>query len=86
MTPASLMTTAIISGDYRGAIWLGIAAALALGALVGFINGMLVIRPAEPDFIVTLGTLFCVARLSLGLSVLLTGTTSVAVKAGWSGG
>jgi simple sugar transport system permease protein len=82
MIPASSMTIAIISGHYQLPITLGILAALALGALVGFINGVLVIRTAVPSFIITLGTLFAVAGLTLGLSVLLTGTTSVAIKAG----
>ena len=81
MILASSMTIAIISGHYDGPIWLGILAALALGALVGVINGVLVVRTAVPSFIVTLGTLFAVAGLTLGLSVLLTGTTSVAIKA-----
>ena len=82
MIPASSMTIAITSGHCGGPIWMGILAALALGALVGFINGVLVIRTAVPSFIVTLGTLFPVAGLTLGLSALLTGTTSVAIKAG----
>lgn len=80
MILASSMTIAIISGHYDGPIWLGILAALALGALVGLINGVLVVRTVVPSFIVTLGTLFA-AGLTLGLSVLLTGTTSVAIKA-----
>ena len=38
-----------------------------------------------PSLIVTLGTLFAVQGLVLGLSVLLTGTTSVALYApGWA--
>ena len=82
LIPAGSMTVAIISGHFHAPILVGIAAALALGALVGFINGMLVVRTAVPSFIVTLGTLFAVAGLTLGLSVILTGTTSVALKAG----
>ncbi len=82
LIPAGSMTIAIISGHFQLPILLGIAAALALGALVGFINGVLVVRTAVPSFIVTLGTLFAVAGLLLGLSVLITGTTSVAIKAG----
>jgi simple sugar transport system permease protein len=82
LIPAGSMTVAIISGHYHGPILLGIAAALAIGAVVGFINGVLVVRTAVPSFIVTLGTLFAVAGLTLGLSVILTGTTSVALKAG----
>jgi simple sugar transport system permease protein len=82
LIPAGSMTIAIISGHFHAPILLGIAAALALGAIVGFINGVLVVRTAVPSFIVTLGTLFAVAGLVLGLSVILTGTTSVALKAG----
>jgi simple sugar transport system permease protein len=79
--PASSMTIAIISGHFEAPTALGIVAALALGALVGLINGILVIRTAVPSLIVTLGTLFAVAGLLLGLSVIITGTTSVAIKA-----
>jgi simple sugar transport system permease protein len=82
LIPAGSMTVAIISGHYQAPILVGIAAALILGAIVGFINGALVVRTAVPSFIVTLGTLFAVAGLVLGLSVILTGTTSVALKAG----
>ncbi len=81
LIPAGSMTIAIISGHFHLPIMLGIVAALALGAAVGFINGVLVVRTAVPSFIVTLGTLFAVAGLLLGLSVLITGTTSVAIKA-----
>ena len=82
LIPAGSMTVAIISGHFHAPILVGIVAALALGAIVGFINGLLVVRTAVPSFIVTLGTLFAVAGLTLGLSVILTGTTSVALKAG----
>lgn len=82
LVPAGSMMVAIISGHFHMPILLGIGAALALGAFVGLINGLLVVRTAVPSFIVTLGTLFAVAGLTLGLSVLVTGTTSVALKAG----
>jgi len=82
LIPAGSLTIAIISGHYQASILLGIAAALALGAIVGFINGLIVVRTAVPSFIVTLGTMFAVAGLTLGLTVILTGTTSVAIKAG----
>lgn len=82
LIPAGSMTVAIISGHFHFPIAVGIIAALSVGALVGLINGVLVVRTAVPSFIVTLGTLFAVAGLVLGLSVILTGTTSVALKAG----
>lgn len=79
MIPAGSMTVAIISGHFGFPIWIGIAATLTLGLVVGLINGILVIRTAVPSLIVTLGTLFAVAGLTLGLSVMLTGSTSVAI-------
>ena len=79
MVPASSMTMAIVSGHYHAPTIVGILAALGLGLFVGFINGVLVIRTKVPSFVVTLATLFALAGLTLGLSVILTGTTSVAL-------
>jgi simple sugar transport system permease protein len=81
MVPAGSMTTAIISGYYNQPIWMAIVAVLLLGIVVGLINGNLVVRTAVPSFIVTLATLFTVAGFILGLSVIITGTTSVALHA-----
>jgi simple sugar transport system permease protein len=77
--PASSMTVAIVSGYYQTPMIVGILAALGLGLFVGFVNGLLVIRTKLPSFVVTLATLFAVAGLTLGLSVILTGSTSVAL-------
>lgn len=85
MIPAGALTVAIISGYYGMPIWLGIIGALCLGLLVWLINGFLVIRTVVPSLIVTLGTLFAVQGLILGFSVLLTGTTSVALSPDQSG-
>lgn len=85
MIPAGALTVAIVSGYYGLPIWLGVIGALALGAIVGLVNGFLVIRTAVPSLIVTLGTLFAVQGLILGCSVLLTGTTSVALSPAASG-
>ena len=82
MVPASSMTIAIISGHYDLPIIVGILAALGLGLAVGFINGVLVIRTKVPSFVVTLATLFALAGLTLGLSIILSGSTSVALKSG----
>jgi simple sugar transport system permease protein len=82
VVPASSMTVAIVSGHYQLPIPVGISAALALGLAIGFINGLLVIRTKVPSFVVTLATLFAVAGFLLGFSVLLTGSTSVALKGG----
>jgi simple sugar transport system permease protein len=81
MIPAGSMTIAIISGHYDLPIWMGIIGTLALGVAVGLVNGILVVRTAVPSLIITLGTLFAMQGIVLGCSVLITGTTSVAVTA-----
>jgi simple sugar transport system permease protein len=58
----------------------GIVLALALGLLVGLINGIIVTRSNVPSLVVTLATLFGLSGLTLGLSRVTTGTTSVALK------
>ncbi len=75
------LVTALVSGYYEQPILLGMFAALAGGAVVGLVNGWLVVRTGVPSFIVTLGTLFAMSGLLLGATVVLTGTTSIAVKA-----
>ena len=74
------MLTAVIGGHYHQSIWLGIAAALAFGVLVGVVNGLMVIRTAVPSLIVTLGSLFAVQGMVLALTVLVTKSTNVALK------
>ena len=64
LIPAGSMTVAILSGHYHLSIILGITAAIFIGAMVGMINGLLVVRTAVPSFIVTLGTLFAIAGLT----------------------
>jgi len=81
MIPAGSMIVAIMSGHYELPIWMSVIVVLGFGVVVGTINGLLVVRTAVPSLIVTLGTLFAVAGMVLGLSVLITGTTSVAIKA-----
>ena len=57
MIPAGAMTTAIISGHYDLPIVFGILGALAIGVLVGSINGILAVRTSVPPLIITLATL-----------------------------
>ena len=59
---------------------LGIVLALGVGVLTGLLNGLLVTRTNVPSFVVTLATNFGMAGLTLGLSRVITGTTSVGIK------
>lgn len=80
MVPFGALTTAVISGHYGHPIWIGISATLLFGMLVGLINGLMVVRTAVPSLIVTLGSLFAVQGIVLGMTVLITKSTSVAIK------
>ncbi|MBV1701970.1 MAG: ABC transporter permease [Hyphomicrobiales bacterium] len=75
--PASSMTVAIISGHYGLPNAVGIIGGLSVGVLVGYINGLLVTRTAIPSLIITIGTMFGVMGLTLGLSILIAGSTGV---------
>lgn len=80
MVPFGAMTVAVISGHFGLSIWLGVAVALSFGVIIGLVNGIMVIRTAVPSLIVTLGSLFAVQGIVLGLTVLITKSTSVALK------
>jgi simple sugar transport system permease protein len=80
MVPAGALMTAVIAGHYGQSIWLGVAATLAFGMLVGLVNGLMVVRTNVPSLIITLGSLFAVQGILLGLTVLVTKSTNVALK------
>ncbi|MEZ5824822.1 MAG: ABC transporter permease [Geminicoccaceae bacterium] len=77
MVPAAKIALAISVGFYGLGIWTGIAITLAIAALVGWVNGMLVTRTNVPSLIVTLATLFSVSGMTLFLSLYLTDTTQL---------
>lgn len=74
---SSSVTVALISGPGGMPVFVGIIAALVVGALVGFVNGWIVSRSNVPSFIVTLAMQFALAGLTLGVARLLTGSTSI---------
>ncbi len=80
MVPAGAMLTAVIGGHYGLPVWWGIAATLAFGLIVGLVNGLIVVRTAVPSLIITLGSLFAVQGILLGMTVLVTKSTNVAIK------
>jgi simple sugar transport system permease protein len=79
---SSSMTLAIVSGHWGAPVGLGILIALGLGLVTGFLNGFLVTTTNVPSFVVTLGTNFGLAGLTLGMTRVITGTTSVAIEPG----
>jgi simple sugar transport system permease protein len=58
-------------------VWSTILLAFATAVAVGYLNGLVVTRTKLPSFIVTLGSLFILRGLTLGLTRLLTGRTQV---------
>lgn len=81
MIPAGSIMIATLSGYYGLPISVGIAGALALGVVVGLINGLLTVKTTVPSLIVTLGTLVGMQGIVLASAVLLTGNASVPLKA-----
>lgn len=75
--PASSLTVALISGHYELPTYMGIIGGLSVGVLVGFINGYMVTRTSIPSLIITIGTMFGVMGLTLGLTVMIAGSTGV---------
>ncbi len=57
--------------------WWGIVAALAFSLIIGFLNGIVVIRTQLPSFIVTLASLFIIRGVTVGSTRLVTGRTQV---------
>ncbi len=77
IVPASSLTVSLVSGDAGAPLWLAILCGLGVGVLVGLVNGLLVSRTTIPSLIITIGTMFGVMGLTLGLTVLIHGSTGV---------
>lgn len=81
MIPAGSMTTAVLSGYFELPIVVGMLGALALGVVVGTINGVLTNRTSVPSLIITLGTLVAMQGVVLVSANVLTGKASVPIFA-----
>jgi simple sugar transport system permease protein len=77
MIGAASMIMAIGIAEFGWPVWLAIAAAFAFALAVGFLNGWIVTRTRLPSFIVTLGTLFILRGITIGVTRTLTGRTQV---------
>ena len=58
-------------------LWMSILFAFAMAVLVGYFNGILVVRTGLPSFIVTLAMLFILRGATLAITRLITGRTQV---------
>ena len=69
--------TAILATEFGIPLYLSALISLAMALLVGFINGVMVVRTKLPSFIITLGSLFMIRGLTIGVTRLITGRTQV---------
>ena len=58
-------------------LWAAITLAFGLAIVVGYVNGLVVVRTGLPSFIVTLAALFVLRGLTIGITRLLIGRTQV---------
>jgi simple sugar transport system permease protein len=58
-------------------LWGGIACAFSVAILVGYFNGLIVVKTRLPSFIVTLASLFILRGLSIGITRAVTGRTQI---------
>lgn len=58
-------------------IWPAILATLVMAGIIGYINGMLVVKTALPSFIVTLATFFVLKGANLAITKIFTGSVRV---------
>jgi simple sugar transport system permease protein len=58
-------------------LWAGILSAFAVALLVGYGNGLIVVRTRLPSFIVTLASLFILRGLSIAVTRMVTGRTQI---------
>lgn len=77
---ATTITIGVSTTYYHLPIFVGIAIAFGIAALVGSVNGLMVTRTRLPSFIVTLATYLAVAGGTLTVSRAVTGTTVLSVN------
>lgn len=74
---ATTMATAILATSYGLPLSIAMLLSLVVALLIGFLNGLLVVRTKLPSFIITLGTLFAVRGGTIALSLGTAGTSNV---------
>ena len=78
MVGTSGIIVGLLATEYGLNIWAAIAIVFAFALLVGFINGVIVVKTGLPSFIVTLATFFVLRGANLAVTKELTGTVRVA--------
>ena len=71
------MSLMLLTNHFGWPFWAAAGVTAALSLAIGFGNGYLVVRTGLPSFIVTLGTLFIVRGLTIGITRQLSGRTQL---------
>jgi simple sugar transport system permease protein len=71
------MAIALPTITFHVPVTVSVLFAFALALMIGFLNGLIVVRTGLPSFIVTLASLFILRGLMIALSILLTNRTIV---------
>ncbi len=81
MTGFTAIVTALLVGQAHWNAWAAIVVTFVVAALIGLLNGYVVVKSKLPSFIVTLATYFVVRGLSIGGVLLINhGSTSVGLS------
>ena len=72
MTGSTGLITGMLAVEAGWNIWAAIGAALGFALLVGFLNGLMVVKTSLPSFIVTLGSFFILRGMNVGVTRLVT--------------
>ena len=78
MVGTSGLMAGLLATEYGLNIWIAIAIVFVFALVVGFINGVIVVKTGLPSFIVTLATFFVLRGANLAVTKELTGTVRVA--------
>jgi simple sugar transport system permease protein len=73
---SSALLASMLSFELTANVWVGIGLSLAAALAMGALNGYLVIRTGIPSFLVTLGSFFMLGGLNLALTRLVTGSVA----------
>jgi simple sugar transport system permease protein len=77
-TASSGILLGLLTAEWGWNIWPALAVVFLFAAVVGFVNGYLVVRTGLPSFIVTLATFFVLRGTNVGLTKQITGQVRVA--------
>ena len=81
MTGATAIVMALLVGHAHWNAWLAIVGTLVFAALIGLLNGFVVVKSKLPSFIVTLATFFIVRGVDIGGVLLVNnGSTQVSLS------